>query len=374
MAWGLLLVVAGLVLAAARPARAQEQVAVPVIGAASAILVDAADGKVLWSHNPDERRAIASTTKVMTALVALEEADPTEPVTASARAEAVGADDPLVTELELVEGEQLTVEELLYGLMLPSGNDAAVALAEHVGGSIEGFARLMNDRARRLGAVDTNFVTPNGLDHPDAYSTAADLAVIARAAMDNETFARIVGTRRHEIGRPGEPGYRELVNRNELLGQLPGANGMKTGNTRMAGPSLVASAARAGESRIAVVLGSPEVFGESAELLEYGFAGFRRHFAARAGQVWGQLTYGEGTTVDLVASQDVSLLLRADQPAPEAIYRPGEQVIVVYAEQDYTVPVDLECGRADCRGPASRTGGILAALVALFAPLLEALR
>lgn len=364
---------ASVTLAGPVPAQAQPTAAAPELEAASAILIDGKDGTVLWSKNPRERRAIASTTKIMTALVVLEEAQPGDVVTASARAEAVGADDPLVTELELVEGEQLTVEELLYGLILPSGNDAAVALAEHVGGSEAGFARLMNEKAASLGADNSHFVTPNGLDHPDAYSTAEDLALISRAALSNETFARIAATRRHEIRWPGRPGGRELVNRNELLGSVPGATGIKTGNTRNAGPSLVSSATRGAESRIAVVLGSSDVFEESAELLEYGFAGFRRHVVAEAGSAWGQLTYGDGTTVDLVPARDLNFLLGATEVAPEAVYRPEDSVVVVYGPVDQTVPVKLACTVAEC-GPRGSTGGLLAGLISLFAPLLGMFR
>lgn len=345
----------------------------PAVQADSAILIDVSDGSVLWAKNPDERRAIASTTKIMTALVTLENTGPDDVVTASARAEQVGETDPLVTELELVAGEQLTVAELLYGLMLPSGNDAAVALAEHVGGSLEGFARLMNEKAKSLGADDTNFVTPNGLDHPDAYSTARDLARISRAAMANETFEQIVATRSRQIRWPGQAGDRQLVNRNQLLGTLEGATGVKTGNTRLAGPSLVSSATRGEESRLAVVLGSPDVFGESARVLEYGFDGFSRHYLARSSEVWGHVTYGDGTTVQVVPTEDVSMLLVSGQRPPETIYRPEDSVLVVLGPQDRTVPVVLSCEDGDCPEPA-RGGGFVAAFMYVFAPLLGVFR
>lgn len=369
----MLFLVASLVLVRPQDALAQQPPPAPSVSAASAVLVDGDDGKVLWSKNPHTRRAIASTTKIVTALVTLEQTELSDVVTASATAEAVGADDPLVTELELVAGEQLTVEELLYGLMLPSANDAAVALAEHIGGSEAGFARLMNETARDLGAIDSHFVTPNGFDRPDAYSTAADLAVLAAAAFENESFTRIVGTRRYEISGPNGP--RQLVNRNELLNTLPGATGVKTGNTRNAGPSLVSSATRGSESRIAVVLGSDDVFAESAALLEYGFAGFRRHVVASDGQPWAQLTYGDGTTVDLVASEDLTYLLGPGEAAPEAIYRPGEGVLVVYGAVDRTVPVEVVCAEGqDCGRPQGHTGGVLAGFISLFGPLLGLFR
>lgn len=369
----MLLLVTSLLLVRPQDAMAQQPPTAPSVSAASAVLIDGDDGKVLWSKDPHARRAIASTTKIVTALVTLEHAELSDVVTASPTAEAVGADDPLVTELELVAGEQLTVEELLYGLMLPSANDAAVALAEHIGGSEAGFARLMNETARNLGADDSHFVTPNGFDRPDAYSTAADLAVLAMAAFENETFIRIVGTRRYEISGPNGP--RQLVNRNQLLNTVPGATGVKTGNTRNAGPSLVSSATRGSESRIAVVLGSNDVFAESAALLEYGFAGFRRHVVASDGQAWAQLTYGDGTTVDLVALEDLTYLLGPREAAPEAIYRPGKGVLVVYGEVDRTVPVETVCAKQqDCGRPQGRTGGLLAGFISLFGPLLGLFR
>ncbi|MEX2588535.1 MAG: D-alanyl-D-alanine carboxypeptidase family protein [Actinomycetota bacterium] len=365
--------VVSLTLVQPQAARAQQAPpSVPTLSAASAVLVDADDGKILWSKDPHARRSIASTTKVVTALVTLEQTELTDVVTASARAEAVGEDDPLVTELELVEGEQLTVEELLYGLMLPSANDAAVALAEHIGGSEAGFARLMNAKAAHLGADDSNFVTPNGFDRPNAYSTAADLATITAAAFENETFTRIVGTRRYEISGPS--GSRQLINRNELLASFPGATGVKTGNTRQAGPSLVSSATRGSESRIAVVLGSNDVFAESAELLEYGYTGFRRHTVAGEGQRWAQLTYGDGTTVDLVASEELTYLLGPGEAPPAAVYRPSEGVLMVYGPIDRTVPVEVVCAHDDCSGPDGRTGGAMARFISLFGSLLALFR
>ncbi len=228
------LLVAGMVLAPT-PALAQGPAAgnvvptsrrPPSVGAAAGIVLDAKDGSILWEKSARTHRVIASTTKIMTALVTLESTEPGEMVTASARAEAVGADDPLVTELELVRGEKLSVENLLYGLLLPSGSDVVVALAEHVGGSVEGFAALMNERARKAGATDSNFTNPDGLDDPAAYSTAYDLAQITRAAMANAEFRKIVATTRFSIPRQGGP-PRDLVNRNELL-----AAGRKRGQDR----------------------------------------------------------------------------------------------------------------------------------------------
>lgn len=346
----------------------------PAIAAAAGILIDASDGSILWEKNSRERRAIASTTKIMTALVVLENAEPEETVTASARAEAVGATDALITELELVQGEQLSVEHLLYGLLLPSGSDAAVALAEHVGGSVEGFAEMMTERARRAGAVDTNFTNADGLDDPGAYSTAWDLARITSAAMDNSDFRRIVGTPRFQIPRAtGAPW--NVVNRNELLGRLEGATGVKTGNTRNAGRSLVASAGREGEERISVILGSPDPFGESSALLNFGFSAFKRFVVVGEDGSWGQVTYGDGTTVNLMAPKEVSVLLGDTTPAPRMRYRPEQSELVVEVPGGLTIPLQQTCvGSGDpCERP-KRSWSPVAALISAFAPLLTALK
>lgn len=345
----------------------------PNIAAASGILITG-DGAVLWQKNARARRAIASTTKIMTALLTIEKTKPTDLVTASARAEAVGASDPLVTELELTAGEKLTVEQLLYGLMLPSGSDAAVALAEYVGGSVEGFARMMTARARQLGARDTNFTNADGLDDPQAYSTAGDLALIARAALSNQLFKKIVATKRRQIPWAGRPAPRDLVNRNELLGTFNGATGVKTGNTRDAGKSLVASATRGGEDRISVILGSPDPFGDSGRILEFGFQAFARFVITRANARWGQITYGDGTTHNLVSTRDVSILLDAAAPPPRTRYRPDARLLVVDVPGGLTVPLVVRCGKRACEPPVNRTGGLLAGTMTLFGPVLSLFR
>lgn len=346
----------------------------PAIQAAAGILVDASDGSILWEKDAHQRRAVASTTKILTALVVLEEAELGDQVTVSQAAAAVGSDDPLITQINLVAGEQIKVEDFLYALMLPSGNDAALALAEHVGGSVSGFARMMNERARTAGAQDSNFTNPNGLDDPEAFSTAFDLVQITRAAMANADFRRIVATERRRIPRGDRPPT-DLMNRNELLGRVEGASGVKTGNTRMAGRSLVASAERDEEERISVVLGSPDPFGESAALLEFGFDGFSRHRIAVPDRPWGHLTYGDGTTLDLVAAEEVSLLLGASAMPPRTRYRPADRVLVVDARGGIQVPMQTRCPGTEriCPAPDQRWSP-LAALLSWFAPVLVALR
>ena len=331
------------------------------------------DGSVLWSKNATARRAIASTTKIMTALVAMEENSPGDLVTASARAEAVGADDALVTELELTAGEKLTVEQLLYGLLLPSGSDAAVALAEHTAGTVERFAEMMNARARQLGAINSHFTNADGLDDAAAYSTAYDLVLMTRAAMANPLFRKIVATPAFEIPWPGRPEPRRLVNRNQLLGRFPGTTGVKTGNTRRAGPSLVASARRGEEERISVILGSPDPFAESARVLEFGFSAFKRVTIVGARQQWGQLTYGDGTTYSLVSPREVTILMGAGSPPPRTRYRPAESELVVDVPGGLTIPLELSCRDSPC-GPPPRNPSAMAGFISLFAPVLALFR
>jgi serine-type D-Ala-D-Ala carboxypeptidase (penicillin-binding protein 5/6) len=346
----------------------------PQVAAASAILVDASDGRVLWEHNAQARRSIASTTKILTALVVIEKTLPDELVTASAAAEQVGNDDPLVTQLQLTTGEKLTVEQLLYGLLLPSASDAAVALAEYVGGSIPGFAKLMNDRAQKAGATHSHFTNPAGFDDPEHYSTAADMALIARAAMSKPLFRKIVATTSYSIPWPGHPGPRVVVNRNQLLAQFPGANGIKTGNTRAAGQCLVASATQGGESRISVVLDSPDVFGDSRQVLSYGFTGFRRVVVARKLQPWGAITYGDGTTAQLVAQRNLNVLVASSGPDPASRYDPLTRRLLVRGPITEMVPLEVRCAGPPCRLPARGGNSALATVISLFAPVLSAFR
>jgi len=243
----------------------------PHVRAPSAILVDLTTGRILFAKHPDQRRPVASLTKIMTALLVLERSDLAQVVTVSRKA---AATDPIV--LGLQPGERITVKSLLWGLLLWSGNDAAVALAEHVSGSVAGFLRLMNALAREMGLRDTFFASSNGLDD-DGYSTARDLEILARVALRDRFFAAVVRSRFHRI--PGPPGQvHRLWNLNEMLIRYPGSIGVKTGYTRGAGNCLVAAAARDGKALVAVVLGDPPgthwrfAYGDASALLDFGFA------------------------------------------------------------------------------------------------------
>jgi len=247
----------------------------PRVRAPSAVLVDLASGRELFDRHPARRRPIASLAKIMTALVVLDHAPLSEVATVSRRATRAAPID-----IGLKRGERMTVRDLLYGLLLWSGNDAAVALAEHVGGSVRRFLRMMNDEARALGLGRTRFVSPNGLNDR-GYSTARDVAILARFALADRTFASFVATRRHRIPGPRTQVHR-LRNLNAMLFRYPGATGVKTGYTRAAGTCVVASASRAGHEMLAVVLGDPSgdgwraAYRDATRLLDYGFALRRR--------------------------------------------------------------------------------------------------
>jgi len=231
--------------------------------AKAACILDQKTGRVLFESHMHQRLPMASTTKVMTALLAIERGRLDEKIVCSPGAFGVSG-----TSIYLQQGETLTLEQMLYGLMLASGNDAAAAIAEHIGGSQAQFAQMMNERAGQIGAVNTHFVNPHGLPDEEHYTTAYDLALIAREAMENETFRRIVSTQRMSIPWEGRTYSRQLNNKNKLLSSYEGATGVKTGYTSRAGRCLVFGAMREGLEIIGVVLGCSDWFDEAARLMD----------------------------------------------------------------------------------------------------------
>ena len=230
--------------------------------AASAVLIEAESGRVLYEQNADEERLIASTTKIMTAVVALEACPLEDVVEVKPTHMAEGSS------MYLRSGETLTLETLLYGLMLSSGNDAALAVADHCGPGVEAFVGKMNAKAAELGMEHTSFANPNGLDDPNHYSTARDMAILASYAMQNESFARIVSTKSITIGD------RRMVNHNKLLSRYEGCIGLKTGFTKAAGRTLVSCAERDGMRLVAVTLNDGNDWLDHAALYDYGFSNF----------------------------------------------------------------------------------------------------
>ncbi len=235
--------------------------------ARAAVIMDVNSSRVLYSKNMNEKLAMASTTKIMTTLVAIESGKLNEIVTVSRKASITEG-----SSIYLKPGEKHTVGDLLYAIMLRSGNDAAVAVAEHVGGSVEGFAALMNKKAAEIGAVNTHFDNPHGLDSATHYTTAHDLALITAYALKNPVFAEVVSSKKKTIeGPPNENWDRNMVNKNKMLWEFEGGDGVKTGFTNKAGRCLVSSATRNGMQLVCVVLNCGPMWNESSALLEHGF-------------------------------------------------------------------------------------------------------
>ncbi len=250
----------------------------PQVYAQGAVLMDFKTGRVLWQKNMNEELPMASTTKIMTAVLALESGMLEDVTVASKRA----ASAPQV-KMGIKEGEEHRLYDLLYPLMLMSANDAAIVIAEHIGGSVEGFAQMMNEKAKEIGALNTEFVTPNGLDKGNHHSTAYDMALIARYALNNSDFVDIINT--PEITIPlknsGEKSY-SFNNKNRLLKEYEGAIGVKTGFTGKAGNCFVGAAERNGMELISVVLasgwgnaGKERKWSDTKSILDYGFENYQ---------------------------------------------------------------------------------------------------
>ena len=290
------------------------------VSAKRAYVLDAVSGRVLYEKNPEERSLIASTTKIMTALIVCEQCNVLDRMRIPR--EAVGIEG---SSMYLREGEILTLQELLYGLMLQSGNDAAVALAIYCGGTVEGFVQLMNDKARNLGLKNTHFANPNGLDSPGHYSTARDLAVLSAYAMENPIFRQTVSTKSLMMGQ------RSLTNHNKLLWRVEGADGVKTGYTRAAGRILVSSATRNGRRILAVTIDDPDDWQDHASLLEAGFSRFAVKQVVSRGQYVDtvEVVGGESRQVQILAAEDFSYALAAEErpqlmlPGPGFVYAPA---------------------------------------------------
>lgn len=243
----------------------------PQIQGKAAALIDSKSGEIIFGKSENAPLPPASTTKIMTAILAVEKSKPSDIVTS-------GKNPALIppSSIGLKEGEKISMENLLYALLVKSANDSAVAIAEHISGSVPEFAKLMNNRAKQWGATNTNFVNPNGLPDPNHYSTARDLALIAKHVMENSYIRQIVATKYKVIPRDDESAVKWLPNHNKMLWRYEGANGVKTGYTKEAKQCLISSAARGDQEFIAVVLGAQgsNVWTDSANLLDYGFNNF----------------------------------------------------------------------------------------------------
>lgn len=280
------------------------------VEAKAAVLIDGASGRILFAQNANEQLPMASTTKIMTAIIALENSLPGEIVSAGKNASGVEG-----SSIYLSVGEELSMEHMLYGLMLRSGNDAAVAIAEHVAGSVDAFAAMMNAKAKELSA-SASFVNPHGLPANGHRASALGMALIMRSAMTLPDFRTITATTRKVIPWVGNEYSRVLENKNKLLTTYEGANGGKTGYTKAAGRCLVFSAKRNGLELIGVVLSCPTWFETARTLLDYGFENYQSKTALTAGQTAGtvQLRGGVSDSIAVVAGGELSSAIAAGQP------------------------------------------------------------
>ena len=340
--------------------------------AQAAVLMDASSGRVLYAHNAHDRRLIASITKLMTALVALESGtELSREVTVAPKW--VGVEG---SSIYLREGEKLTLETLLYGMLLRSGNDAALAVAEVCGGSEQAFVERMNEKARQLGMTDSHFANPSGLNHEEHYSSAYDMALLARACLENETLREMVSTKSIALGE------RSFTNHNKLLWQYEGCIGLKTGYTEKAGRTLVSAAQRDGMTLICVTLSDPNDWADHAALFDWGFSAYHLQTAAQAGEQVGCLPV-EGSLVPmcpLVAGEELSAALGEGErletkllvdtsvltaPVAEG-QKVGELVCSLGGEELSRVPV--EAGRS-VTSDRAESGGFLEKILARIAAL-----
>lgn len=353
----------------------------PQVSATEAVLIEAETGRIIWEKNADERRTPASMTKIMTGILALENLSPHREILISQNA--VDTED---VAMGFLKGDLFEAEELEYAMMLLSDNGAAVALAEEMAGSVAAFARQMNEKAQELGMKDTNFVTANGLTAPNHYSTAKDMAKLARYAMRNDVFRNIVGTQKRGI-RWLLPRNKAILaeNTNELLGEYQGITGIKTGWTEAAGGCLAASAKRNGVELIAIVMNAPSVddrFVDARKILDYGFTkvkmvkgvnkeGFRGGCWVKDGAS-GKVELALKTDIEypLIGGEDKSHY-RVIYEVPRVISAPlkagepvGKALVLYDGKEVSSVPVV-----AAHNVPAGAS--LLSLLVSLFEPLLQ---
>jgi D-alanyl-D-alanine carboxypeptidase (penicillin-binding protein 5/6) len=328
----------------------------PEVRALGAVLMDYRTGRVLWGKNEHAPMAMASTTKIMTAIMAIESGQLDKTVEVSKR---VSLTPPC--KMGLSVGEHVKISDLLYALMLESQNDAAMAIAEGIGGTVEQFCSAMTQKAKELGAEDTLFVTPNGLDKGDHHSTAYDMALIARYAMANQDFVKLINTESKTFS--SDRRSYTFNNKNRLLHEYEGANGIKTGFTGKAGQCFVGAARRGNMELISVVLasgwgpvGKAAKWSDTKAILNYGFKNFSYHDIIKAGDEAGTVTVGRSRTpqVNFVYGADLVLPVTADElnnikvanHLPEQLLAPvtngqvlGEADVVLNGEVEATIPL-----------------------------------
>ena len=331
-----LLLIFSLLLGVSLPvASASQTVAEEIsLSAHSAILMCAETGEVLYEKNGNEPLGMASTTKLMTALVVTEHTSPQRVVYVPSAG--VGIEGSSVY---LSEGECLTVEELLYALLLSSANDAAVTLALTVSPTVEDFCALMNEKAESLGLTKTHFVNPHGLHHEEHYTTARELGIIASAVLEVPLLRRIVATKKATISHDGKADQRLLVNHNRLLSSYPGAIGMKTGFTKKTGRTLVSAAERDDLTLIAVTLNAPDDWKDHKALLDYGFANYEMVTFAKEGEFRYAMPSVGGAVSHVLLTNENPLRLMLPKKRGAATYRITSCFRFLYASQTEGGPV-----------------------------------
>ncbi len=319
----------------------------PDVSAQTWILYDATFDRVLAEGDADQRRAMASTTKMMTALLVVDRGSRFDRVTISETAPEVGE-----AEIDLVAGEVWTVQQLLYAMLLGSANDAALAAAEHVGGTVERFVELMNDRAEQLGMDNTRFANPHGLDEPNHFSSARDLLTLARAMMAVDELATMVATREAPLPPTVDGEERTVRTTNRLLYEYPGANGVKTGYTDDAGWTLAASAERDGRVLFAIVMGSPTVdrrFADASALLDYGFSAFGVVEVIVAGVDYARRRLPDDSETEAAATETISLFANRDDAELIELtpaFSGDEAVVIATIGEEELARVPLETAAA----------------------------
>jgi len=298
------------------------------VSAKSAVVMEASTGRVLYQKNAFEKMPMASTTKIMTALVAIENSNLDDRVTVSPNASGIEG-----SSIWLSPGETMTLSDLLFGLMLASGNDAAVAIAEHVGGDVETFVGMMNDKAREIGAYNTHFANPHGLPADNHYTTAYDLALISVYAMQNKMFREVVKTQYKTLPWEGHEWDRVVKNKNKILWNYEGGNGIKTGFTKEAGRCLSAAAEREGMQLVSVVLCAPDMFNDCMALMDYGFENYDNSLVVKAGEKIGEVAVRDGMekSFPVYTEKDVYFPLTQEEAA--------NLKKRVYIEETLTAPV-----------------------------------
>ena len=300
----------------------------PSVSAKSAIVFEYATGKIVFSKNPYEELPMASTTKIMTALVALERGNLTDLVTISPHAANVEG-----SSMYLRAGEKISLEDLLYGLMLSSGNDAAVAIAEHIGGSEEEFSKLMTDRAKELGCTHTQFKNPNGLPNDAHYTTAFELARITGKALEHPKFREIAGTKSKQIGN------RQLTNHNKLLSMYEGTFGVKTGFTKASGRTLVSAVNRNGIELIGVTLHAPDDWDDHMKMFDYAFANMERRILAEKNAIVKTVSVenGEDAMAEVYMGGDFALSVLKTEKTSFSVNLPAKLSAPLPAESEVGV-------------------------------------